>query len=186
MMVKIGVTAHRVLAEIDKIKAGIEKAVGRVTELHTEESLTVISSLAEGADRLVAQHIIERAARARLIVPLPLPVTEYMKDFASVESREEFLRLLERADEVIELPPARTRAAAYEAAGNYVLDNCEVLVTVWDGQRAQGQGGTGSIVERARLRHLPIAWIHAGNRRPGTGEPTSLGAEQGEVTFENL
>jgi hypothetical protein len=29
-------------------------------------------------------------------------------------------------------------------------------------------------------------WVHAGNRRPGTQEPTSLGAEQGKVTVENF
>jgi hypothetical protein len=57
---------------------------------------------------------------------------------------------------------------------------------VWDGQGAQGQGGTGGIVAEARKCGLPIAWVHAGNRRPGTLEPTSLGAEQGEVSFERF
>jgi hypothetical protein len=33
---------------------------------------------------------------------------------------------------------------------------------------------------------LPIARVHAGNRRPGTMEPTSLGEEQGRVTFERF
>ena len=131
------------------------------------------------------RHVLKRKV-ARLVVPLPLPVAEYMNDFASAESREEFSQLLSRADEVIELPPSRTREAAYEAAGEYVLDNCDVLVTVWDGQVAQGLGGTGDIVERARRLGLPIAWVHAGNRRPGTQEPTSLGAEQGIVTFEGF
>jgi hypothetical protein len=27
--------------------------------------------------------------------------------------------------------------------------------------------------------------VHAGNRAPGTLQPTSLGSEQGRVTFEN-
>jgi hypothetical protein len=33
---------------------------------------------------------------------------------------------------------------------------------------------------------LPFAWVHAGNRRPGTMEPTSLRTDQGHVTYENL
>jgi len=51
---------------------------------------------------------------------------------------------------------------------------------------AQGLGGTGGIALRARERGLPIAWVHAGNRKPGTEEPTSLGADQGQLTLENL
>jgi hypothetical protein len=42
------------------------------------------------------------------------------------------------------------------------------------------------IVDEARQNGLPIAWIHAGNRVPGTHEPTSLGEEQGKITFERL
>jgi hypothetical protein len=61
-----------------------------------------------------------------------------------------------------------------------------VLIAIWDGKTAQGQGGTGAIMARARQRGLPIAWVHAGNRKPGTQEPTSLGAEQGMVTFEHV
>lgn len=44
----------------------------------------------------------------------------------------------------------------------------------------------GAIVAAARGRSLPLAWIHAGNRTPGTLEPTSLGEAQGEVTYEHL
>ncbi|MDQ5852388.1 MAG: hypothetical protein M3380_10030 [Chloroflexota bacterium] len=109
-----------------------------------------------------------------------------MADFESAESKTEFLRLLDQADDVIELPAVATREAAYDAAGLYILDHCDVLLAVWDGQPAQGQAGTGEIIAQARERGLPIVWVPAGNRKPGTQEPTSLGAEQGTVTFENL
>src|SRR5215510_4545116 len=149
------------------------------------QPLTIISSLAEGADCLVVHRVLSRP-NARLAVPLPLPKADYLTDFNSTESKAEFLSLLAQADEVIELPLAPTRNKAYEAAGEYVLDHCDVLIAIWDGQGAQGQGGTGAIVARARQRNLPIAWIHAGNRKPGTKEPTSLGTDQGKVTFENM
>ena len=61
-----------------------------------------------------------------------------------------------------------------------------MLIALWDGQAAQGQGGTGEIVAEARQLALPIAWVHCGNRKPGTQEPLSLGAEQGLVTFERF
>jgi hypothetical protein len=184
-MVVIGVTGHRILMELEKIQAGVDDALCRIAQTFPGQPWTVLSALAEGADRLVVQRVLARC-QARLVVVLPLPTDEYLADFAAPASRHEFLTLLERADEVIALPPVPTRNAAYEAAGHYVLAHCEVLLATWDGQQAQGQGGTGGIVAQARQRHLPLAWVHAGNRKPGTQEPTSLAAEQGLVTFEHL
>jgi hypothetical protein len=184
-MLSVGVTGHRVLTDLHRISLGIDEAWRRITRTQPQGRVTIWCSLAEGADRLAAHRLMENAG-ARLVVPLPLPRSEYEKDSATPESLTEFRRLLDRADEVIELPAAPTRNQAYEAAGLYILDHCDVLIAIWDGQGAQGQGGTAEIVAGARALKLPIAWVHAGNRKPGTNEPTSLGAEQGKVTFENF
>ncbi len=61
-----------------------------------------------------------------------------------------------------------------------------MLLAVWDGQPPQGAGGTGWVVSEARRRGLPLAWVHAGNRQPGSEQPVSLGDEQGTVTFERF
>ncbi len=183
--VRLGVTGHRFLAEVDEIAAGVEEALGRIARAFPNRRLTVISPLAEGADRLVVKQVLARP-RARLIAPLPLPQADYMDDFGTLGSKTEFLRLLDRARRVIELPPRQTREEAYEAVGRYVLDHCDLLIAIWDGQGAQGRGGVGEVVAEARQRGLPLAWIHAGNRRPGTQEPTTLGGEQGKVTFERF
>jgi hypothetical protein len=184
-MVAIGVTGHRFLAELDRLAAGVDEALRRIEQAFPGQALTVISPLAEGADRLVVQRVLARPG-ARLVVPLPLPQADYMTDFESAESKEEFLSLLDRADEVIVLPPASTRDQAYAAVGDYVLDHCDVLIAIWDGQIAQGQGGTGEIVAQARRRDLLLAWVHAGNRMPGLEEPATLEGEQGRVTFERF
>jgi hypothetical protein len=60
------------------------------------------------------------------------------------------------------------------------------LLAVWDGKSAQGVAGTAGIVAQARAHRLPLAWIHAGNRLPGTDSPTTLGEEQGKLTCENF
>jgi len=184
-MAAVGVTGHRFLADIDKIEAGATQALDRIVEAFSGESLNVISSLAEGADRIVVSKTLARP-RGRLTAVLLLPRADYATDFERDESKQEFTGLLERASEVVELAAAGTREEAYEAAGHYVLDHCDVLVAVWDGREAQGQGGTGDIVTEARRLALPIAWIHAGNRRPGTEEPTTLDEEQGRITFEHF
>ena len=184
-MAAVGVTGYRFLAELDKIAAGVDEALRRIEEAFPGQPLLVISPLAEGADRLVVRRVLTRL-RARLVAPLPLPHSDYMTDFESDESKKEFLGLLDQADEVLVLPPAPTRDQAYAAVGRYVLDHCDVLIAIWDGRSAHGQGGTGEIVAEARRRDLPLAWVHAGNRIPGTDQPTTLGEEQGKVSSERF
>src|SRR5439155_13897621 len=178
----VGVTGHRVLAEIEKIEAGIEEALRCLEAGYPGRPLLLITSLAEGADRLAARRVLLRRG-GRLIVPLPLPVDEYLRDF-SAASGEEFQRLLATAEETVALPPAANRDAAYEAAGKYVVDRCEALIAVWDGQPAQGRGGTGEMVALARAKSKPVLIVRAGNRQPGTQVATSLGAEQGRLVVE--
>jgi hypothetical protein len=184
-VVAIGVTGHRFLDEVERIAAGVDEALDRIEETFPDQPLTVISPLAEGADRLVVTGVLTRS-EVRLVVPLPLPQSDFMADFESPESKEEFLSLLAQADEVTTLRPAPARDQAYEAAGRYMLDHCDVLIAIWDGQRAQSKGGTGDIVAQARERGLPLAWIYAGNRELGTEEPTTQGEKQGKVIFERF
>jgi hypothetical protein len=185
MTATIGVTGHRVLTEMEKVTAGIDEALAAFERRFLGGPLIVLSALAEGADRLVAERVLARPG-SRLHAVLPLPRADYLTDFASAGSRQQFHGLLARAERVVELPPRASREDAYEAAGLHLLDPCDVLLAVWDGQGAQGQGGTGAIVGRARARGLPLAWVHAGNRRPGSLEPTTLGEAQGLVTLENF
>lgn len=181
-MATIGVTGHRFLADRNRID---EALIGVVESLAgtLPGPWTVVSALAEGADRLVARALLGQPG-ARLVAVLPLEVVDYQADFATPESRAEFQELLTRAEETVVLPSRDDRDLAYEACGREVLDRSDVLVTVWDGAGEQGVGGTGAIVHRARERGMPIVWVHAGNRRPGTDEPTTLGRDQGLVTWE--
>lgn len=181
-MVTIGVTGHRFLAERDRLDEALTEVVESLARKRTEP-WTVVSALAEGADRLVSRHLLGRPG-SRLVAVLPLDLHDYETDFATPGSRAEFRELLARAAEVVVLPAPDDRDLAYEACGWDVLDRSDVLVAVWDGEDRQGVGGTGAVVQRARERGTPVVWVHAGNRRPGTNEPTTLGRDQGLVTWE--
>ena len=183
--VALGITGHRYLAEMDKIMAGVESALQRIFATYPDSNPRVLSSLAEGADRILAERLL-LIPNASLWVPLPLPEEEYLKDFETSESKEEFYRLLGKAERVIHLPATDKREEGYLAAGKYILENSDVLIAIWDGKPAQGVAGTAEIVALAREHGLPLAWIHAGNRLTGTGLPISLGPDQGKVTFEHL
>ena len=185
-MLTIGVTGHRFLTETDKIKKSVDTTLLHIQEVYTPEKISIHTSLAEGADRLVPQRALELFAEPHLIVPLPFPKEQYLKDFPDGKSKEIFNELINRADRVITFPPAKTKNKSYQLVGEYILDHSDILIAIWDGKPSQGQGGTGEFINAARKRNLPLAWIHAGNRKPGTHEPTSLGKEQGKVTFERF
>jgi len=184
---RIGVTGHRILMEEEKIKAGIEKALDLLREHFGERPMLVLTSLAEGADRMVAEAVLRRPG-STLVAVTPFSLEEYVKDFGPGDSpsREEFHRLLGKASEVVELSGGPDRETGYAMAGEYVVDNCDALIAVWDGREAQGRGGTGEMVARARAQGKPVLVVRAGNRRPGTDEPTTLGDEQGRVVAEGL
>ncbi|WP_211101595.1 hypothetical protein [Niveispirillum sp. SYP-B3756] len=128
--------------------------------------LTLLSALAEGADRLAAEAAL--AQGWGLEVVLPFAQEEYAADFTEAGALEAFQALLARADAVLEWPGKRDRAdLAYEAAGLTLLDHADLLIAVWDGGPAAGRGGTGEIMQAAVRRGMPVIIVDAtGQRSP--------------------
>jgi hypothetical protein len=184
--IAIGVTGHRAFKDVDKITAGIDRALEHIDRCFPGQDWSVISSLAEGADRLVVERALAYRPDARLVVPLPMPPEQCKAIFSSDESGEEFERLLRLASQVIPPQTDKTGDEAYLAAGNGMLDRADLLIALWDGQAAQGRGGTGEIVDLARKRGLPVAWVLADNQYSDDRESPSVGSEQGKVVFERF
>jgi hypothetical protein len=171
----VGVTSHRDLdpAQIPELTRQVRTAVSELRNQFPELLLIVLSPLAEGGDRLVAEVGLELGAR--LIVPLPLPVELYAQDFATAQSREQFDRLLAQA-EVVPLPlpsdgleplrrPGPLRDRQYLLAGLYVASHCHVLLALWDGANDGGLGGTAQIVRYYLGGPLPGARRASDNLR---------------------
>ena len=148
-MVRVGVTGHRSLDDVDAVAAAVDDILDRLPT----GPLEVRSSLAEGADRIVVERVLRRPGN-RLVVILPLDAEDYADDFG--ESVGEFDELLAAADEVEVVAAQPTREAAYEAAGRAVVDGSDVLLALWDGAGSRGQGGTAEIVEYARRRGVTV------------------------------
>jgi hypothetical protein len=149
--------------ELPRIRAQCEDVI-RLLIVSTP-NLGLVSALAEGADRLVADIALAQGCKLHCI--LPFPAAEYERDFASPDSVVEFRRLLARACHRRELPgdPA-ARAAAYDAAGRAMLDECRALIAIWDGAPAAGQGGSADMIEEAAARSIPVIWVHSQENRP--------------------
>jgi hypothetical protein len=148
---RVGVTGHR---SFDRPLDVAERVAATVAELAGRDDVTCLevwSSLAEGADRLVAHHVLDEPD-ASLVAVLPLDADDYAADFETAKSTDEFAALLSGASEVIVTGPdeSGSRESAYERAGHVVTDSADVLIAVWDGEPARGRGGTTEIIDRAR------------------------------------
>ncbi len=179
----IGVTGHRTLQNPNPIIAGVDKTLHAIKKNFEIECIAILSPLAEGADRIIAERALAMDG-TKLIAVLPLPVEMYQEDFRSPISIKEFQGLLELADEIIELPRNNNREESYRNVGKYLVAHCDVLIAIWDGQPARGPGGTAEVVALARDRKLPVAWIYSGQRV--NEKNVTADAKHGDVHFERF
>ena len=135
--------------------------------------LRLISPLAEGADRIVAEAAL--AAGFRLEVPMPFPEPQYESTFAAdpPPGYPAFQPLFDAAR--TEAGEAATLAldgdrnedeeAGYRAVGRFVVRNADLVIAIWDGGRGK-PGGTGETVRYAAHAHVPVWWIEPSGLAP--------------------
>ena len=183
-MTRVGVTGHRRLDVTAALERAIDDVLGRIAVAFSTP-LTIVSPLAEGADQLVVRRAIALGHR-KLIVPLPLPQDDYLRSFELAEARGEFLRLVAQADEVVVMDEAPSHVDAYHAVGRWVLDHSEVLLAIWDGEPPRGEAGTGAIVDEARERGLPVAWVRVEQNAAHANESAPSATGKVGVRYERL
>jgi hypothetical protein len=201
LALSIGAIGHRPkrLAKGDHNK--IESEINRVLDMIAHEvrvvhrryadffsqddpQLTLVSALAEGADRLAAEAALTR--KFLLDVPIPFAREVYVADFVGDATQEpgageqangrtgsldEFNALTapEVARALLELPGKRQCPSrpddqdadkAYEMAGLTVIGQSDILLTVWDGGPSGGVGGTTEMLHEAVRRGVPIIEVN--------------------------
>src|SRR5262245_5354826 len=171
----IGVTGHRDLRDHDvpvlehEVAAIIERLRHDYLHGDAETPIIVLSSLAEGADRLAAR--VALAHGARLVAPMPMPIDEYRRDFEpglKAGNAAEFYALLAQAlaAPVMPFTPGNSLAAIgadpskreeqYRAVGLFIAQHANVLIALWDGDGAAVRtGGTAEVVAFKR-RGIPL------------------------------
>ena len=174
----IGVTGHRKLKNEKEIREVVQKLLKKIKlkvkgSKRTPVELCILSPLAEGADRLVAVEVLNFDEKAVLKVVLPLLEKEYLEDFETEESKKEFKRLLKNARNPVSLRERlladdypdemikEARRQAYEDVGQFVVDHCDILIAIWDGEGSRGKGGTAEIVNYAKKNNCPVCIINA-------------------------
>lgn len=154
-MTVVAVTGHRALDDTALMRREIDEVLAQV-----QAPLIGVSALAAGADQIFAEAVLAAGGALEVIVP----AIDYRESLDTV-TRAAFDRLVDAATTVTTLQYDHAGRGAYLAAGLEMLDRCDVLVAVWDGEASRGDGGTADIVHRARVRGIPVHVIDA-VRRP--------------------
>jgi hypothetical protein len=173
----IGVTGHRDLRpqDVPLLEKEVRAIITRLRHDYFGGStdatpFVLVSALAEGADRVVARVALSMGLK--LIAPLPLPVEEYRKDFEpglNANAGAEFDKFLSQAVAAPVMPftsgnsieavrsDPNKRAEQYRAIGLFIVQNCDVLIALWDGsEKDMAVGGTGEVVTFKR-EGIPLA-----------------------------
>lgn len=138
----IGITGHQKLNDeliIEWLKSEI---VMEVTAMQGVEK--ACSSLAIGADQLFARIIIQLNINVIAIIPCK----NYEQTFDEI-NRQEYFHLLAQCQKVETLDFPTPSETAFFSAGKQVVHNSDVLFAIWDGNPANGIGGTGDVVKFA-------------------------------------
>ena len=183
----VGVTGHRHLRPADepKYREYVCELFTLLRKRYPSTPLRIVTGLAEGADRLVAEVALEGGHE--LLVPLPLEPADYEHDFP--ETAAEFHSILSRvppqhvfvlprddAERVVPAPQAQ-REKCYRAVGMFLAQHTHLLLALWDGHPTESTSGTAAVVRmkldgpsgipEAGLRPLdaedggPVYHIHA-------------------------
>jgi hypothetical protein len=181
-LVRLAVTGHRDLKEAhepairESVNLVLKEIVAWRDEHHpdTAPSVRILSELAEGADRIVAQEALALRPlhNVTLECPLPAPREVYELDFKTTASRETFRNLLAHASAVFELDGQRApknngeylRSSDYADAGHLCVAHCDILIAIWDGKTGE-RGGTGHTVAHAVHRETTVIRIDSENPR---------------------
>ena len=115
-----------------------------------------VSALADGADQIGAELALELGWELDAV--LPFERGHYRSTLADDAARERFDALVKRAGRVLELPgDPKDEAEGYAMVGRATVAQSDLLIAVWDGEKARGRGGTAEVVALAIAHGTPIA-----------------------------
>lgn len=182
LYVNVGVTGHRVVEE--HVKNRLQKVLHEVLrEVQTSASnvyeskrsffssldggagikTRVISSLAEGVDRMVAKAALEQGYE--LQTPLPFRQDRYERTFEEgAEALLEFRELLQQSTSIFCTDfEEQESSKAYEDASSLMLCHSDVLIAVWNGKPNKYIAGTYPTIREALRMHVPVICISSEN-----------------------
>ena len=154
----IGLIGHRNIEpeELKRVQEEFDDSIGGLLSKYRNTEVLVLTSLADGADRLA--HSSRHRDRMKIVGVLPFTLDEYRKDFESTDSINAFESILSKCDQIVirgsqysssELARSEIRAKAYGETAEWLVGNSKILYAVWDGNFTGKVGGTGETIRKS-------------------------------------
>lgn len=146
-IITVAVTGDRKID--DEQRSDIEYQVARVFELSktalaaANESVRVISCLADGADQLVAQTGLDHGCKLVAQAECVIELSSYYDEDMPWDSEEAIAE----------------RNEGYEEANQQMLAESDLLIAIWDGEPNDCPGSTAQVVQLAEAKEIPVFWI---------------------------
>lgn len=145
----------------DQIEVLRDLAKSALSEYTQDTNVTLLTSLAEGGDRLLAKVALE--FNLKVVAVLPANLNSYRQDFPATV--DEFDTLLERCDEVVELSGTSwpINADEYQRAARWMIDRSSDVVCICDPDGGGAKGGTLDSIDYAKSNGKALTrlvWIH--------------------------
>lgn len=150
-MTRVAVSGHRGLPEATERL--VNQAL-RETLVQHGPDLVGLSCIADGADQLFAQAVLELGGRLEVVVP----ATKY-REALPPECWPTYDLLFGKASQIHQLDFTESTSEAHQAASEYMVDHADIIVAVWDGLPARAFGGTADVVDYARRTGQPVEVI---------------------------
>lgn len=148
---RVGITGHQRL-EDPKAWAWVA-GVMRDELARIAPPLIGVTSLAIGADQLLARLVLEASGTIHAV----LPFADIERSF-SPEDVPSYRELVRQATIEV-LDTHGSDEDAYLAAGQQVVELSDIVLAVWNGEPAKGKGGTADVVAYAIRRCVPLIHI---------------------------
>jgi len=160
----VAVTGHHDLLpeQMPALTEAVRGVLRRLSGRYPTTTLVLLTSLAAGAERMAARVAVEEKIEYR--VPMPLPESEYRREFAAGDSEFDELLAGATAKHVVPDPEGpgalagdvERRAHQRALVGAYAARVAHVFVALWNGKSMDVD--TGRIVD-FRLRGAPPKYL---------------------------
>lgn len=156
---RVGATGHRALEETVErwVTRELDALFSYLARLPSHDQVPrAVSSLAVGADQLFAKAALSHGVSLDVV----LPFARFVEDFPEGPERDAYEHLLSAAESTTCLPWNGRSNGAYLAGGLWVVDHCDILIAIWNGEKAAGIGGAGDVVVYCRDAGKPCIHMH--------------------------
>lgn len=160
----IGVSGHRDIKKInhDIYKEKITVFLLELIKKNIGKEIVILSSLSDGADRLIIQSAIDLKLEYQVILPMALSLYQNDFDKASLEELKFLIQNAKNIPTVVPLCDGCTekniaengvsRNRQYLRVGQEIVERSDIMVFLWDQKVSHGLGGTADIVTYARKK----------------------------------